>query len=233
MVSSESPNDRVWVVVPAFNEARVIAATLASLSRWLPNVVVVDDGSRDDTSDIARRAGAHVLRHVINLGAGASLQTGIDFALSRGASHVCSFDADGQHDPHTIDAMIAALEDSGAEVALASRFLGDVVGMPPLRRLTLWAALRYTRWQTRRNFTDTHNGLRLLTAYAARTCRITQPGMAHCSEILAIIAKRKLSYIEVPTTVTHSEYSLSKGQRSSNSIKILFDLLYASWSGQH
>jgi glycosyltransferase involved in cell wall biosynthesis len=233
MSNSDGPDVRLWIVLPAFEEARMIGTVLASLSAWLPRVVVVDDGSQDNTGDVARKAGAHVVRHAVNLGAGAALQTGIDFALERGATHICSFDADGQHDAKTIDQMVAALEDSGAEVVLASRFLGDAVGMPPLRRLTLWAALRYTRWQTRRNFSDTHNGLRLLTARAAMECRLTQPGMAHCSEILNAIAKHNLRFVEVPTIVTYSQYSLGKGQRSSNSIKILFDLLYASWSGQH
>jgi glycosyltransferase involved in cell wall biosynthesis len=227
----ELPDARVWIVVPAFNEVAVLPATLTSLQAWMPRVVVVDDGSSDDTSGVARRAGARVVRHAVNLGAGAALQTGIDFALGQGATHICSFDADGQHDAATIDEMMAALEDSGAEVALASRFLGTVVGMPPLRRLTLWAALVYTRWQTRCDFTDTHTGLRIFSAHAARICRVTQPGMAHGSEILNTIARRKLRYVEVPTTVTYSEYSLAKGQRSSNSIKILFDLIYASWSG--
>jgi len=197
----------------------------------MPQVVVVDDGSQDDTSGIARRAGATVLRHSINLGQGAALQTGIDFALERGATHVCTFDADGQHDAGTIDAMFVALEDSGADVALGSRFLGDTVNMPPLRRFALRAAVLYTRWQTRSEFSDAHNGLRLFTAYAARTCRMTQPGMAHASEILSAIARRKLRYVEVPTTITYSEYSLAKGQSLTNSVKILFDLLYASWSG--
>jgi glycosyltransferase involved in cell wall biosynthesis len=230
MASLETSDTRLWIVVPAFEEERALPAVLASLAAWMPRVVVVDDGSQDGTSEQARQAGAKVVRHAINLGAGAALQTGIDFALANGATHICSFDADGQHHAGTVDSMLAALEDSGAEVALASRFLGDAVGMPLLRRLTLRAALLYTRWQTRCNFSDTHNGLRLFTAFAARSCRVTQPGMAHGSEILNTIARLKLPYIEVATTVTYSEYSLAKGQRSTNSIKILFDLLYASWS---
>ena len=70
----------------------------------------------------------------------------------------------------------------------------------------------------------------MLTAAAARACRITQPGMAHGSELLATIVREKMAYIEVPTTVTYSKYSLAKGQKLDNSVKILFDLLYAAWS---
>jgi polyprenyl-phospho-N-acetylgalactosaminyl synthase len=231
MTAHDNAGLRLWVVVPAYEEARAIGSVLTALAPWMPRVVVVDDGSQDDTSGVARRAGAIVLRHAINVGQGAALQTGIDYALARGATHICTFDADGQHDPVTIHAMLAALEDSGADVALASRFLGEAVNMPPVRRLALKGAVLYTRWQTRREFSDAHNGLRMFTAYAATACRISQPGMAHASEILASIARRNLRYVEVPTVVTYSEYSLAKGQRLTNSVKILFDLLYASWSG--
>jgi glycosyltransferase involved in cell wall biosynthesis len=229
MVESE-PSDRLWIVVPAYNEARVIGAALRGLSRWLPNVVVVDDGSSDATADIAFASGATVLTHAINLGQGAALQTGIEYALEQGATHVCTFDADGQHDPATIDVMLAALEDSGADVALGSRFRGAAIGMPPARRVVLQAAVAYTRVQTGLEVSDAHNGLRMFTARGARACRVTQPGMAHASEILSSIAREKLAYVEVPTTVTYSEYSLAKGQNLGNSVKILFDLLYAAWS---
>src|SRR5579862_7414794 len=126
MVKMAAPNapERVWIVVPAFNEAEAIGAVLRGLETWLPNVVVVDDGSRDETARQARAYGAAVLRHVVNLGQGAALQTGIDYALAQGATHVCTFDADGQHEEATIGAMVTALRESGAEVALGSRFLG-------------------------------------------------------------------------------------------------------------
>lgn len=221
---------RVWVVVPAYNEAGAIAASLRGLAAWLPNVVVVDDGSKDATGDLALQGGATVLRHAVNLGQGAALQTGIDFALENGATHICTFDADGQHDVRTIDAMLAALAESGADIALGSRFLGTTVNMPRMRGIVLKAAVRYTQWQTGRHFSDAHNGLRMFTARAARECRLQQPGMAHASEMLATIARKNLEYVEVPTTVTYSEYSLAKGQSLANSVKILFDLLYAAWS---
>jgi glycosyltransferase involved in cell wall biosynthesis len=230
MVDGEPSVARLWVVVPAFNESEVIGAALRGLAPWFPNVVVVDDGSSDDTGTLALASGAVVLRHAVNLGAGAATQTGIDYALRHGATHICTFDADGQHDPSTIGVMLAALEDSGAQVALGSRFLGSTIDMPPLRRLVINLAVHYTRWTTGSYFSDTHNGLRMLTAAAARACRITQPGMAHGSELLATIVREKMAYIEVPTTVTYSKYSLAKGQKLDNSVKILFDLLYAAWS---
>src|SRR5271165_6878912 len=120
MAQPQPPVERVWVVVPAYNEAGAIAEVLRGLGRWFPNVVVVDDGSHDGSARIARGGGATVLHHVVNLGQGAALQTGIDYALEHGATHVCTFDADGQHEAATIAAMLDALRESGADVALGS-----------------------------------------------------------------------------------------------------------------
>jgi len=225
------PNDEgLWVVVPAYNEAAVIATTLAELLAVAGNVVVVDDGSTDDTAERARAAGARVLRHVLNLGQGAALQTGIDYALERGARYVCTFDADGQHDARTIEAMLALARTSGADAVLGSRFLGTTEGMPRLRGWFLRAAIAFTRLQTGLPLTDTHNGLRLFAASALARVRIEQPGMAHASELLERIAKERLHVVELPTTVRYTDYSKAKGQKLSQSVRIMFDLLYAAWS---
>ncbi len=220
----------LWIVVPAYQEAAQIERTLSDLAAYLPRLVVVDDGSSDATSASAARAGAVVLRHAVNLGQGAALQTGIDYALRNGATHVCTFDADGQHDSDSIGRMFAALVGDEAHVALASRFLGTTTGMPALRRAALRIAVYLTRLHTGLKLTDTHNGLRIFTREAARRTTIRQCGMAHGSEILSGIAREKLRYIEVPTVVHYTEYSRRKGQSLSNGINILFDLLYAAWS---
>ena len=95
----------IWIVIPGFNEGQMIASTLASIRPWLPNVVVVDDGSSDNTAEEATRAGAHVVRHTINLGQGAALGTGIRYALQQRAQWIVTFDADGQHRPEDIDVL--------------------------------------------------------------------------------------------------------------------------------
>jgi glycosyltransferase involved in cell wall biosynthesis len=194
-------------------------------------VVVVDDGSHDSTGERAAAAGAVVVRHCVNLGQGAALQTGIAFALGRGARYVCTFDADGQHDPATIAQMRAALEGGGAQVALGSRFTGKSIGMPPVRRAFLRCAVVVTRLMTRLPVSDTHNGLRLFTRAAAERIRIRQLGMAHASEILAEIAAHRLPFVEVPTTIVYTEYSKRKGQSLFNSVKIMLDLMYHAWTG--
>jgi glycosyltransferase involved in cell wall biosynthesis len=127
-------------VIAAYNEERSIADVLSGLKPYFPNVVVVDDGSRDATSQIARANGANVLRHVFNRGQGAALQTGIEFALSRGAPFVATFDADGQHRVQDLQLMRKRLDETGADIALGSRFLGEAIGITTSRRLLLKAA---------------------------------------------------------------------------------------------
>jgi polyprenyl-phospho-N-acetylgalactosaminyl synthase len=214
----------VWVVIAAYNEARAIGRVLAGLAAWPYRVVVVDDGSTDATGHAAARAGAEVLTHPINLGQGAALQTGIDYALRRGASHVVTFDADGQHRPEDIAVLLAALAAQNADFALGSRFRGAAVNLPPLRRLMLRAATWFTRLTTGLDVTDAHNGLRAMTRRGAAEIRLRQNRMAHASEILHQIAASGLPYVEAPVTIQYSRYSLAKGQRASEFVVILLDL---------
>jgi glycosyltransferase involved in cell wall biosynthesis len=213
-----------WVVIAAYDEARAIGRVLAELASLPYRVVVVDDCSADATAELAARAGAEVLRHPINLGQGAALQTGIDYALLRGASHVVTFDADGQHRAEDIAALIAALSAHDADFALGSRFRGAAVDLPPLRRLMLRAATAFTRATTGLDVTDAHNGLRAMTRRGAGRIRLRQNRMAHASEILHQIAESGLRYVEVPVTIQYSRYSLAKGQRASEFVVILLDL---------
>jgi polyprenyl-phospho-N-acetylgalactosaminyl synthase len=213
-----------FVVIAAYNEARAIGRVLADLASLPYRVVVVDDGSADETAEVAARAGAEVLRHPINLGQGAALQTGIDYALLRGAGHVVTFDADGQHRADDIAALLAALSTGEADFALGSRFRGTAVDLPPLRRLMLRAATLFTRVTTGLDVTDAHNGLRAMTRRGAARIRLRQNRMAHASEILHQIAASGLRYVEVPVTIQYSRYSLAKGQRASEFVVILLDL---------
>jgi glycosyltransferase involved in cell wall biosynthesis len=166
-----------------------------------------------------------VLRHAVNLGQGAALQTGIDFALSRGAKYLVTFDADGQHDVADIPRLLEPLQQDGIDVALGSRFLGSAVGMPPARWLILKMAVVFTRIFSRIRVTDTHNGLRALNRRAAQRIRITQNGMAHASQILDEIGPQGLSYREVPVTIHYSQEALQKGQSSWNCVRIVGKLV--------
>lgn len=215
----------VWLVIAAYNESQVIGSTIRRASEIFQNIVVVDDCSLDQTSSIAMAAGALVCSHPINLGQGAALQTGIDFALSEGAEVIVTFDADGQHRPVDAAGMVARLMESGCDIILGSRFMGATIGMPPLRAIMIKAATVFTRVTTGLSISDTHNGLRALTGGAARKIRFRQNRMAHASEILSQISMLGLSYEEFPVTIIYSEYSISKGQSMSNIFGIMYDII--------
>ncbi|NVO16829.1 MAG: glycosyltransferase family 2 protein [Rhodoplanes sp.] len=214
----------VCVVIAAFNEASVIAGVVAGVVQAGWRVVVVDDGSADGTGALARAAGAMVVVHPINLGQGAALQTGFDWAMAQDADIVVTFDADGQHRVADIARLVDALQASGADYALGSRFLGDTIALPAARRLLLAAATAFTRITTGLAVTDTHNGLRAMTRRGVSRLRLRQNRMAHASEILHQIAKSGLAWIETPITIEYSAYSLAKGQRMGDAFTILVDL---------
>lgn len=217
------------VVVPAFDEEPVLPAVLEELvAAGLPTVVV-DDGSRDGTYRAALRYPVTVLRHPVNLGQGAALKTGIDYARSRpGVRYVVTFDADGQHVAADVARLLAPLRAGTHDVVLGSRFLdASPVGLPASRRAMLRLAVAFTRLTTGLPLTDTHNGMRAFIAEAAGRIRLVQDGMAHASEILSEIARLKLRVCEVPVTIRYTEYSTAKGQSIWNSVNILWEILRA------
>lgn len=215
---------KTWIVIAAYNEGTVIRGVVEKVRLRWPDVVVVDDASVDQTAAEAGAAGATVLTHLINRGQGAALKTGITFALRRGADIIVTFDADGQHDPQDIAAMVEPIERGLVDVTLGSRFLNAESNVPPLRRLALKAGVAFTKFMSRINVTDTHNGLRAMNRGAAEKIRIVQDRMAHASEILDEIVRHKLRYKEVPVTITYSYYSREKGQSTSAMFRIAFKI---------
>jgi len=215
---------QVYVVIAAYNEDAVIARVVTDVRRAGYRLVVVDDGSRDATTDVARAADATVFAHPLNLGQGAALQTGIDYALAQDAEIIVTFDADGQHRVSDIVRLTAALVDEQADFALGSRFLGNAPNLPMARRLMLQAATLFTRLTTGLAITDTHNGLRAMTRRGAAAIRLRQNRMAHASEFLSQIAVSGLRYVERPVTIEYTAYSLAKGQNMRDAVLILLDL---------
>src|SRR3954454_19141376 len=221
-MASQAP--QVWVVIAAYNEAPVIAGVVADVKGAGHRALVVDDGSTDATGAVATEAGAIVVRHSINLGQGAGLQTGIEFALSEGADVIVTFDADGQHRAADIAVLIDALARQGADFALGSRFLGTSLNQPLSRRMLLKVATLFTRLTTGLRVTDTHNGLRAMTRRGATALRLRQNRMAHASECLSQIGSSGLRYVEQPVTIEYTAYSLAKGQNLRDGVLILLDL---------
>ena len=219
----------VFIVVPAYNEAHAVAEVVSALRLAYANVVVVDDGSSDDTATEAEAAGATVVRHLMNRGQGAALQTGIDYGLKCGADTIVTFDADGQHRVDDVGALLAALDESNADIVIGSRFLGADREIPFLRRLLLRAGALFMRITSQVQLTDTHNGLRAFRRRAAQQIRITLDGMAHASEIVDQIYLHNLRVIEVPVVIRYSEYSRRKGQSGFAAFRIVFDYLLKRW----
>jgi glycosyltransferase involved in cell wall biosynthesis len=215
------------VIIPMFNEATVIGEVVTRIREVFPHVVCVDDGSADNSGELAAAAGATVVRHSANLGQGAALQTGIEFGLSRSKhfSYFLTFDADGQHRVEDATAMVSAARTGEIDVVLGSRFLTTPQGIPWSRRVVLRAAVAFTRLTTGLALTDAHNGLRVLNRRAAESLNLRLNGMAHASEILNVIARSGLTFREVPIRVLYTDYSREKGQSSINAFNIVFDLM--------
>ena len=213
------------MIVPAYNEGPAIGPVVSELVDHGYRVVVVDDGSRDRTGSEARSSGALVLRHPINRGQGAAIQTGLVYAAGSEADFVATFDADGQHRVEDLKVLIATLEQTGADVALGSRFLGTATDISTGRRALLKLAVVFTTLTEGIRLSDAHNGLRVFTRDAAGRIRIRSDGMAHASEIVGQIRRLGLRHVEVPVTVRYTDYSRSKGQSSHDALGILVDLM--------
>ncbi len=217
--------EHIFVVVPAYNEQQTIHAVVSELVALGLTVVIVDDGSAPALQKQEFPAGTLLIRHQVNLGQGAALQTGIEYALKKGAHYIVTFDADGQHPAAAIGSMIALQETSGADVILGSRFLDDQGATPARRAFTLKLARWVNFLFTGLMLTDAHNGLRLFTAEAARRIKLRENRMAHATELLALIKKHRLRYKELPVTIRYTDYSMAKGQNFWSSFRIVFDLL--------
>ena len=221
----------VWVVIPAFNEGPRIEKTLRDLlEHFSGTIVVVDDASVDSTASQVAQFPVWLLRHPINCGQGAALQTGIHFALQEGANVVVTFDADGQHEGLEIAGLVAPVVAGKCDVALGSRFLGSTTGIPLTRWLLLKLAIIFTRLTSRIRLTDVHNGFRAFSRHAAELIQIRQSRMAHASEILDEISRHGLRFLEVPVTVTYRPETLRKGQSSLAALRITGELLLGRFS---
>ena len=215
----------VWIVVPAYNEASVIGDVISDIRTIFGNVVCVDDGSKDSTGDLALRAGAHVVSHPVNLGQGAAIQTGVEYARSRpGAQVFATFDADGQHRLKDVVAMIDRLSGDQLDMVVGTRFASPAANKPPLvKRIILRTAAMLSPSSRALKLTDAHNGLRVFNKKVADELNITMSGMSHASEIIALAVENGWRVAEEPVEILYTDYSKSKGQPLLNGVNIVFD----------
>lgn len=216
----------VYVLIPAYNEAPVIRDVLTEVTAVFPNVVCINDGSADDTAAEIEKTPAVLINHPFNMGQGAALQTGIDYALQDPeAKYFVTFDSDGQHRLEDVVTMLPFVETGGYDIALGSRFSGEAENISLLKLLVLKAAVRFSNLTAGVRLTDAHNGIRVFNRPFAENLRITIPNMAHATEIIHQISDGGYRYVEVPVTVKYTDYSRAKGQSVFNAVNIAFDVL--------
>lgn len=220
------PAPDTWVVVPLYNEATVIGDVVRGLRERFAHVVCVDDGSQDDSVRQAAAAGATIVRHPVNLGQGAALQTGIEFALAHpDMRYVVTFDADGQHRVEDAVEMVRRARDENLAIVFGSRFLDDRTRPGLLKRIVLKTAVWVTNMTTGTRLTDAHNGLRVIRRDAAERVHLTQDRMAHATEIVLQLNRTGLPWAEQAVELIYTDYSKAKGQSLLNSVNILVDLV--------
>ncbi len=218
----------IVAVIPAYNKtAFVTLAAIIDAKKYVDHVVVIDDCSTDDTSSINPMEGVTILRHVINRGQGAALQTGTEFALNRlRADVIVHFDADGQMQGREIPMMIKSIIDGTHDIVIGSRFLGrEAMNMPMLRKIMIKLGTIFTIGLSGIKVTDTHNGFRALSKYAASEIKISLDRMAHASEIIDLIKTKRLRYIEQPVTILYTDETLKKGQSTLHALLTVKDIM--------
>jgi len=220
-----TPNNDTWLIVPLYNEATVVQEVVRAARETFANIVCVDDGSHDHSVAEALDGGAVVVKHPVNLGQGAALQTGLEFALAQPcAEYFVTFDSDGQHRTEDAERMVQRLRTEPLDIVVGSRFLDGRTKPGALKKIVLRLAVLFERLTTGVKLTDAHNGLRALNRTAATAIRIRQNRMAHASEIVAQIGDHKLRYAEEPVHIVYTDYSRGKGQSLWNSVNILSEL---------
>lgn len=219
--------EKVFVIIPAYNETDVIAATVKPLLLKGFEVIVVDDGSKTDIEKYLKGISVHYLKHDINLGQGAALQTGMDYAKQFNPDYVVHYDADGQHSISDIERFLHLLKVNDVEIVLGSRFLQKETTelVPAKRRMLLKVARIINLFFTGLFLSDAHNGFRVMKGSVLHKIKLTESRMAHATEIIRLIKRNKISYMEGPTEIHYTEYSMQKGQKASNSFNILIDLI--------
>ncbi len=215
---------KMVAVIPAYNEASTIGDVLQQTRSFVDQVIVINDGSKDRTAQVAQLHGAIVVSHAINRGLGAALGTGFEAAKRLGADVVITLDADGQHDPVEIPLFCKAVA-AGADVVIGSRMLTGFHGMPFHRKVAQFFGNAATFVLFGAWVSDSQSGFRAFNRHALHTIEIQTNRMEVSSEIIAEARRRRLTLIEVPIRAIYTNYSLSKGQNFIVGLKTLLKLV--------
>jgi len=220
-------NRSAYIVIPVYNEGPVIRGVVKGVLNHFSNVVCVNDGSKDNSASEVSETNAILVNHPINLGQGAALQTGLEYALQDPeAEYFVTYDADGQHQLSDVLKMLKLIKEEDIDIVLGSRFLGRAENISLLKKIILKAAVKFSNKTSGLKLTDAHNGLRVFNRHVAENLHIQNPDFSHASEIIETIAQKKFKYKEVPVTITYTEYSKTKGQSIFNAINMGLDILF-------
>ncbi|MBI2633419.1 MAG: glycosyltransferase family 2 protein [Parcubacteria group bacterium] len=217
---------KVIAIIPAYNEARRIASTIDEVKKYVDEIIVVDDGSSDEIGEIVHLLSVVLLRHIVNRGQGAAIETGNQCALDRGADLIVHFDADGQFDARDIARGVDRITKGNSDAVLGSRFLDIQSDIPFFRKIILYGAKLFNRFFLGITFTDPQSGFRILTRQVAEYLTIDEDRMAHCSQILEQLSKSAFRIEEIPIKVRYTAYSKARGQSSLNAFSIAGRLLF-------
>jgi len=195
---------KICVLIPGYNESRTIEQVVSNTLKVINDVVVVDDGSKDDTAQLAKDAGAIVLKHEINRGKGAALKTGFNYAVENGYDAVVTMDSDGQHDPEDIPRFLNALNSFKSGIIIGSR-MNDITTMPAIRKCTNKLTSYVNSTFAHQRIDDSQSGFRLITTDVFRTIKLETDRFETESEILIKASKAGFKIISVPIKTIYGE----------------------------
>ena len=221
---------RVCIVIPAYNEGSVIGSVVGDITKSFTaakqdfQIVVVNDGSKDNTPEAARQAGAHVIDHILNSGAGGATATGLSYADQNNFTIAVTMDADGQHSPDDALRGIAEIQQRQADLLIGSRLI-DSKGMSVVKMIGNWGLSFITYVLFGVKTTDSQSGLRVYSRRALETLRWRTSGYEFCSEMIWRARQAGLIIDEFPIKAIYTEYSKGKGQNNWNGINIVKSLV--------
>lgn len=212
-------NKDTWVVIPAYNESRTVRKVIDSVKDYTKNIIVVDDGSEDNTYDIAKKQGIHALRQIVNLGKGTALKTGCDFAIKKGAKTIITMDADTQHEASDIPKFIDAL--NGNDIVIGKRGLNKK--MPLIFRMGNLILNSINQILFKVNIQDTQSGFRAFNTNSYDKLLWKSQDYSMEAEMVANIGKHRLKYKEIPIKTIYADRY--KGTTILDGIKIGLKML--------
>lgn len=211
---------KTFAIIPAYNEEKHLREVIQKTKKYLQNIIVVDDGSQDYTSEIAKSEGVTVLKHLVNLGKGAALKTGCDYAVKKGAQNMIALDADSQHNPELIPEFLAKL--NNADIVFGYRQFSQT--MPFILRFGNWFINQTTNFFHHIKLNDTQCGYRAFTKQAYKKIRWQASDYSMESEMITYTGKHKLRYQQIPIQTIYSDKY--KGTTVLDGIKIVFKLVW-------